>query len=147
MKKDSVVFYTALIIMSVIVFFGIITPGVVESITNQMQRFITDTFGWYYLLTFSLIVLVCIYLFVSPVGKIKLGKQDEKPEFNRPTWIAMLFSAGIGIGLIFYGAYEPLSHYAIDSPTGELGTEQGIKDALRYTFFHYGIHPWAVYGI
>ncbi|MFB9973897.1 BCCT family transporter [Allobacillus sp. SKP2-8] len=147
MKKDPVVFYAALAIMSIIVFFGIVTPNLVETITNQTQGFIINTFGWYYLVSVSLIVLACIYLFISPVGKIKLGKPDEKPEFSRPTWIAMLFSAGIGIGLIFYGAYEPLSHYAINSPTGELGTDQGIKDAMRYTYFHYGIHPWSIYGI
>lgn len=122
-------------------------PNVLEQVTGNMQAFITDKFGWYYLLAVTFFVGVCIYLFVSPVGRIKLGKPEDKPEFSRPTWIAMLFSAGVGIGLIFYGTAEPISHYAVSSPTGEIGTDQAIKDAMRFTFFHWGIHAWAIYGI
>ncbi len=147
MKKGSFVFITSLAIMAVLVILGILMPEFIEHLTNKTQNFIIQSLGWYYLIIVSGFVLICIYLLVSPIGRIKLGKQDEKPEFSRPSWIAMLFSAGIGIGLIFYGAYEPISHYAIQSPTGELGTDQGIKDAIRFTFFHYGIHPWAVYSI
>ncbi|WP_163527244.1 BCCT family transporter [Halobacillus ihumii] len=146
MKNASVVFYTSLAIMSILVLMGVLMPASLESITSSTQSFIISSFGWYYLAIVSVFVVVCIYLLVSPIGKIKLGKQEDKPEFSRPTWVAMLFSAGIGIGLIFYGTFEPLSHYAINSPTGELGTNQGIQDAMRFTFFHYGIHPWAVYG-
>ncbi len=76
-----------------------------------------------------------------------MGSRGKKPEFSRPTWIAMLFSAGMGIGLVFWGTAEPISHYAVSSPTGETGTDQAVKDALRYTFFHWGIHAWAIYGI
>ncbi len=146
MKNASVVFYTSLAIMSILVLMGVLMPASLESITSSTQSFIISSFGWYYLAIVSVFVVVCIYLLVSPIGKIKLGKQEDKPEFSRPTWVAMLFSAGIGIGLIFYGTFEPLSHYAINSPTGDLGTNQGIQDAMRFTFFHYGIHPWAVYG-
>ena len=70
---------------------------------------------------------------------IKLGKEDDKPQFNRPTWFALLFSAGMGIGLVFWGTAEPLSHYAISSPTGNEATTQGMRDALRYTFFHWNL--------
>ncbi|SFJ66635.1 glycine betaine transporter [Halobacillus dabanensis] len=146
MNKGKGVLYASLAIMSALVIMGVLMPSTLESVTSNVQSFIINSFGWYYLGIVSVYVVVCIYLLVSPVGKIKLGKQDDKPEFSRPSWLAMLFSAGIGIGLIFYGTFEPLSHYAISSPTGELGTDQGIKDAMRYTFFHYGIHPWAVYG-
>ncbi|WP_431802351.1 BCCT family transporter [Halobacillus andaensis] len=146
MKNASVVFYTSLGILLFLVLMGVLMPESLESVTSSAQSYITNSFGWYYLALVSVFVIVCIYLLVSPIGKIKLGKQDDEPEFSRLTWISMLFSAGIGIGLIFYGTFEPLSHYAISSPTGELGTDQGIKDAMRYTFLHYGIHPWAVYG-
>ncbi len=125
MKKGSFVFITSLAIMAVLVILGILMPEFIEHLTNKTQNFIIQSLGWYYLIIVSGFVLICIYLLVSPIGRIKLGKQDEKPEFSRPSWIAMLFSAGIGIGLIFYGAYEPISHYAIQSPTGELGTDQG----------------------
>ncbi len=146
MKNASVVFYASLAIVASLVLMGIVMPASLESITSSTQTFITNSFGWYYLGIVSVFVFVCIYLLVSPIGQIKLGKQEDKPEFSRPTWLAMLFSAGVGIGLIFYGTAEPISHYAVSSPTGELGTAQGIKDAMRFTFFHWGIHAWAIYG-
>lgn len=145
-KKSLIVFYISLVILAGLVLMGVVIPESLERITSSAQSFITNTFGWYYLGIVSLFVVALIYLFISPVGKIKLGKPEDKPEFSRPTWIAMLFSAGLGIGLVFYGTFEPLSHYAISSPTGELGTDQGIKDAMRFTFLHYGIHAWAIYA-
>nr|WP_144923242.1 BCCT family transporter [Paenibacillus bovis] len=147
MKKASLVFYVSLAIVGSLVLMGIVMPTTLEKVTSVAQNFITNSFGWYYLVLVMVFVVACAYLFVSPLGRIKLGKQEDEPEFSKPTWLAMLFSAGVGISLIFYGTYEPLSHYAISSPTGELGTDQGMKDALRFTFFHYGIHGWAVYGV
>ncbi|MFC4323106.1 glycine betaine uptake BCCT transporter [Litchfieldia salsa] len=147
MKQSYLVFYISIIIISLLVLTGIIIPSTLEEVTSTIQAFISDAFGWYYLILVSIILVICLYLVFSPVGRIKLGRQDEQPEFSRPTWIAMLFSAGMGIGLVFYGTSEPLSHYAINSPTGEVGTNQGIKDALRFTFFHWGIHAWSIYGI
>ncbi|WP_042147353.1 BCCT family transporter [Paucisalibacillus sp. EB02] len=146
MKKSLVVFYVSLAILASLVLMGVLIPESLERTTSSTQSFITNSFGWYYLGIVSFFVAVLIYLLISPIGKIKLGKPTDKPEFSRPTWIAMLFSAGVGIGLIFYGTFEPISHYAISSPTGELSTPQGIKDAMRFTFFHYGIHAWAIYG-
>lgn len=147
MKKVSGVFFSSVAIMLVLVLFGITMPDTLEKVTGNMQAFITTHFGWYYLLVVTFFVAVCAYFLFSPVGRIRLGKQDEKPEFSRPTWVAMIFSAGVGIGLIFYGTAEPLSHFAISSPTGITGTEEAAKDAMRYTFFHWGIHAWAIYGI
>jgi glycine betaine transporter len=147
MKNASMVFYVSIAILVGLVLMGIIMPASLERVTSSAQGVITDSFGWYYLLLVSLFVFVCFYLLVSPVGRIKLGKQEDKPEFSRPTWLAMLFSAGIGIGLMFYGTYEPISHYMVSSPTGQEGTSQGIKDSMRFTFFHYGIHAWAIYGV
>ncbi|MBU8908404.1 BCCT family transporter [Desertibacillus haloalkaliphilus] len=146
MRNVSVVFYASLAIVACLVLMGITMPESLESVTSSTQGFITNSFGWYYLAIVSVFVFVCFYLLVSPVGQIKLGKQEDKPEFSRPTWLAMLFSAGVGIGLIFYGTAEPISHYAVSSPTGELGTDQGVMDAMRFTFFHWGIHAWAIYG-
>ncbi|MGM0904089.1 MAG: BCCT family transporter [Bacillota bacterium] len=146
MKNASTVFYVSLAIVTGLVLMGITMPETLEQITSSAQGVITDSFGWYYLVVVSLFVFVCFYLLLSPVGRIKLGKQEDKPEFSRPTWLAMLFSAGVGIGLIFYGTAEPISHYMVSSPTGQEGTDQGIKDAMRFTFFHWGIHAWAIYG-
>lgn len=147
MKRATSVFYISASIIAVMVIIGAIMPEAFQTVTTNIKSFIATSFGWYYLIIVTAITLVCIFLLISPVGKIKLGKPDEKPEFSRPTWIAMLFSAGMGIGLVFYGSAEPLSHYALSSPTGETGTNQAIKDALRFTFFHWGIHAWSIYGI
>ncbi len=147
MKNVSTVFYASVIIIALLVLVGVIMPDVLESTTGSLQATITEVFGWYYLIVVTLFVGVCLYLLVSPAGRLKLGKQSEKPEFSRPTWLAMLFSAGVGIGLVFYGTAEPISHYAISSPTGETGTNQAMKEAMRFTFFHWGIHAWAIYGI
>ncbi|QDP41871.1 glycine betaine uptake BCCT transporter [Radiobacillus deserti] len=147
MKERYIVFYISIIILSLLVVTGIIIPGALETATANIQDFFSDAFGWYYLILVTIVLGICLFLLVSPIGRIKLGNQDEKPEFSTPTWIAMLFSAGMGIGLVFYGSAEPISHYAISSPTGEVGTDQAIKDALRFTFFHWGIHAWGIYAI
>ncbi|MGG7620792.1 glycine betaine uptake BCCT transporter [Bacillus coreaensis] len=147
MKQPYVVFYISIFILSLLVLAGVIFPNQLEEITSNIQAFFSDAFGWYYLILVSIILVICLYFLISPVGRIKLGRQDEKPEFSTPTWIAMLFSAGMGIGLVFYGTSEPLSHYAISSPTGEVGTNQAIRDALRFTFFHWGIHAWSIYAM
>ncbi|AIF44303.1 BCCT family transporter [Virgibacillus sp. SK37] len=147
MKRATSVFYISASIITVMVILGAIMPDAFQAMTTNIKSFIATSFGWYYLIIVTAITLVCMFLLISPIGKIKLGKPDEKPEFSRPTWIAMLFSAGMGIGLVFYGSAEPLSHYALSSPTGETGTNQAIKDALRFTFFHWGIHAWSIYGI
>lgn len=124
MKKVSTVFYVSVAILLLLVIIGVVAPSFLENMTSIVQVFITDAFGWYYLIIVAFFLIVCIYLLVSPVGRIKLGKQEDKPEFSRISWLAMLFSAGMGIGLVFYGTAEPLSHYAISSPTGELATNQ-----------------------
>ncbi|WP_110064887.1 glycine betaine uptake BCCT transporter [Cytobacillus oceanisediminis] len=148
MKQNLVVFYISVGILLLLVLFGVFVPDALERVTSNVQTLITNSFGWYYLLLVSFIVIVCLYFLISPLGKIKLGKQDDKPEFSRPTWFAMLFSAGMGIGLVFWGAAEPIYHYAVGSPSGsEVGTDQAIREAMRYTYFHWGVHAWAIYGI
>ncbi|AST90768.1 choline transporter [Sutcliffiella cohnii] len=147
MKKEMIVFYISVAILALLVIVGVVLPDSLENITANIQAFITDVFGWYYLILVSILTLVCLYLMLSPLGRLKLGKPDDKPEFSRVTWIAMLFSAGMGIGLVFWGSAEPISHYALSSPTAQEGTDQGILDAMRYTYFHWGIHAWAIYGI
>lgn len=145
--KNYLVFNVSVIILLLLVLVGVFAPETLEQTSANAQSFITDSFGWYYLMVVTFFVIICLYLLISPVGKIKLGKQEDKPEFSRLVWLAMLFSAGMGIGLVFYGTAEPLSHYAISSPTNEIGTDQGMRDAMRFTYFHWGIHAWAVYGI
>lgn len=146
MRKISNVFWITIAIVFVAVIFGALAPQSFENITANMQTFFTSAFGWYYLILVSIIVLFCIFLIFSPVGIIKLGKPDEEPDFTRTSWFAMLFSAGMGIGLVFWGAAEPVSHF-ITPLLSEGGTNDAYKEAMRYTFFHWGIHAWAIYGL
>ncbi|MFA1642741.1 BCCT family transporter [Chryseomicrobium imtechense] len=147
MKKVTNVYWITLALVIVTVLFGAIVPEGFESVTANMQAFITSTFGWYYLIIVGLMVVFTLFLIFSPYGKIRLGKDTDRPAYSRPTWFAMLFSAGMGIGLVFWGAAEPLSHFAVSSPTGETGTDQAFRDSMRYTFFHWGLHAWAIYAI
>ncbi len=129
------------------VLLGIFTPTQFETLTSNLQNLITNTFGWYYLIIVTLFVIFCLFLIFSPIGTIRLGKPDEKPEYSRKSWFAMLFSAGMGIGLVFYGTAEPLSHFAVSPPVAEAGSSQAIKDAMLYTFFHWGVHAWGIYAL
>ncbi|WP_017754760.1 glycine betaine uptake BCCT transporter [Calidifontibacillus oryziterrae] len=146
MKRISNVFWISISIVIAAVIFGAITPNLFEQVTESFQNFLTTAFGWYYLILVTLIVIFCIFLIFSPVGAIRLGKPDEKPDFSKGTWFAMLFSAGMGIGLVFWGSAEPLSHF-IEPPLAEGGTNAAHKEAMRYTFFHWGIHAWGIYAI
>lgn len=146
MKKVSNVFWITLVIVLAAVIFGASAPKTFEEVTGNIQAFLTSAFGWYYLILVTIIVIFCIFLIFSPVGMIRLGKQDEKPEFSKISWFAMLFSAGMGIGLVFWGAAEPLSHF-LTPPLAESGTDAAQKEAMRYTFFHWGIHAWGIYAI
>ncbi|PMC36769.1 glycine/betaine ABC transporter permease [Bacillus sp. UMB0899] len=146
MKKVSNVFWITVAIVFAAVIFGVSAPETFEEATANIQSLMTTAFGWYYLILVTVIVVFCLFLIFSPVGAIKLGKPDEKPEFSNGTWFAMLFSAGMGIGLVFWGAAEPLSHF-MAPPLAEGGTAEAHKEAMRYTFFHWGIHAWAIYAI
>ena len=122
-------------------------PGPLQTLTNHLSYSIISHFGWYYLLLVSAIVVLCLFFILTPMGRIRLGNPGSKPEYSRLSWLAMLFSAGMGIGLVFFGAAEPLSHFAVATPQAEPGSQEALADALRYTFFHWGIHAWAIYAI
>lgn len=147
MKKVSKVFYITLVLVIIAVIFGAIFPEQFEMITGNIQGYVATTFGWYYMLLMSAMVIISIFIAISPYGKIRLGKDDERPDFSTPTWIAMLFSAGMGIGLVFYGAAEPLSHYVLDAANGNEGSSQAFKEALSSSYFHWGLHVWAMYAM
>ncbi|MBB5180939.1 glycine betaine transporter [Planomicrobium koreense] len=147
MKKVTNVFWIALGLVILAVAYGAIAPGSFAEVTGNIEGFLTTSFGWYYLLIVSLMVLFCLFFLISPMGQIRLGKDTDKPEFSFGSWIAMLFSAGMGIGLVFWGAAEPLSHFAIDPATAEPGSAEAFKESMRFTFFHWGIHAWAIYAV
>ncbi|WP_059103121.1 BCCT family transporter [Shouchella shacheensis] len=145
--KVSPVFYWTIGIMIVFILTGVFVPNLFESMTETAQSFISTFFGWYYLIVVTLFLVVCLVFVVSPYGKIRLGKEDDRPEYNYPTWFAFLFSAGLGVGLLFFGAAEPIAHYALQSPTAVEGTEEAAMESLRFVFLHWGFHGWSIYAI
>lgn len=145
-KKISPVFIYSAIIVAIVVIIGAVLPGQFDYVTNTIKLWITDKLGWYYLILTTFIVFFCVFLIFSPIGKLKLGKPNDKPEFNTISWFAMLFSAGMGIGLVFYGAAEPMADFAAP-PNADPKTTAAYTEALRSTFFHWGFHAWAIYGV
>ncbi|SES93092.1 glycine betaine transporter [Oceanobacillus limi] len=147
MKKVSSVFYITIALVIVAVIIGAMFPELSEEVTTNVNAFLSTSFGWYYMWVMSFLIIISIFIIFSPYGKIKLGKKEDKPDFSTPSWIAMLFSAGLGIGLVFYGSAEPLFHAFYDAPLSEVGSDQAFKEGLAVTYFHWGIHGWAMYGI
>ncbi|MEB6570045.1 BCCT family transporter [Staphylococcus auricularis] len=146
-NKLTVVFWTALIICTLFVVYGALFPKQLEAVTTEVTSFIAVHFGWYYLLLVLVILIVCVYLLFSRYSSITLGKEGEDPEFSLPSWFAMLFSAGMGIGLVFWTTAEPISHAFTQTPIHKAGTQTAINEAMQFSFFHWGVHAWAVYGI
>jgi len=147
MKKVTIVFWISLFLCIGMVGWGLFSPAGFNESTGNLTAAISDTFGWYYLLTVSIILAFCLYMIFSKYANIKLGKPDEEPEFSLPSWFAMLFSAGMGMGLVFWTTAEPISHAFTSAPRSELGSPEAVSEALQFSFFHWGLHAWAVYGI
>jgi len=130
-----------------VVLWGLFSPSSLDSVFATALVGITRNFGWFYLwLVLGLIVLAFCLAF-GRFGDLKLGDEDDEPEFSLGAWFAMLFAAGMGIGLVFWGVAEPISHYANPPPGVSAGTPEAASAAMRYAFFHWGLHPWAIYGI
>lgn len=143
---DPAVFYSAAAIIVAIMLFAVLAPEVADAAFKSVQAAIVENASWYYVLTVAIILLVCVYLGVSRYGNIKLGPDHSRPDYKNISWFAMLFSAGMGIGLMFFGVAEPVMHF-LTPPLGEGGTVEAAREAMRLTFFHWGLHAWAVYAI
>lgn len=141
------VLYLSVAIIVAFVAWGLISPEGLGAVTSSAVSWTTTNFGWYYLLAVLAFLLFCGYLALSRYGSVKLGRDDEEPEFTTLSWFAMLFSAGMGIGLVFWGVAEPISHFL--KPPGGLTPEsaEAARAALKYSFFHWGLHPWAIYSV
>ena len=122
----------------------LIAPEQTQTLLNAAKSGIFANFSWFYVLAFSVFLGFLVILSVSSLGNIKLGNDEEEPEFGFLSWLAMLFAAGMGVGLMFFGVTEPLTHYLSDITTGSAEHKQ--QEALLHTLFHWGIHAWAVYG-
>ena len=123
----------------------LIAPEKKQTLLNTAKSGIFAKFSWFYVLAFSVFLGFLVILSVSSLGNIKLGNDEEEPEFGFLSWLAMLFAAGMGVGLMFFGVAEPLTHYLSDITTGSAQHKQ--QEALLHTLFHWGIHAWSVYGM
>ncbi|AZO94736.1 BCCT family transporter [Halocella sp. SP3-1] len=145
MSKNSV-FYISLVFVFAIVIWGLFMPGNFSNIASNIYNYLVGNFGWFYLISMSSFVIFSIWIAFSKYGKIKLGKPDEEPEYSTISWFAMLFSAGMGVGLVFWGVAEPLNHFV--NPLGiQGGTQAAAEFAIQKSFFHWGLHPWANYAV
>ncbi|EME19519.1 BCCT family transporter [Rhodococcus triatomae] len=142
-RTDRVVFGVTASIVGVILVWGLISPENLQTVTGHVLDWIVTNVGWLFILAASGFVLFSLWLAFSRFGRIPLGKDGEKPEFKTVSWIAMMFSAGMGIGLMFYGVAEPLAHYVTPPP----GTDGGIGTAMATTMFHWSLHPWSIYAV
>src|SRR5699024_7519285 len=102
--------------------------------------------SWFYILTLALILLATVFMATSLYGDIKLGPDHSEPDYKNASWFAMLFSAGMGIGLMFFGVAEPVMHF-VAPPVGDPNTIEAAREAMKLTFFHWGLHAWAVYAV
>jgi glycine betaine transporter len=130
-----------------VVLWGIAAPQSLAGVFDAALAAITRNFGWFYLWVVLAVVVVALLLAASRYGQLRLGGEDEEPEFSLPAWFAMLFAAGMGIGLVFWGVAEPVSHYGEPPPGIAPRTPEAANAAMRYSFFHWGLHPWAVYCV
>src|SRR5699024_7851335 len=146
MRKVTPVFYASLLLSLIFIAWGGAAPKNLDKVSSAAQAFLQEHFGWFYLISASIILIFAIYLAFSKYGDIKLGKDDDEPEYSRFSWFAMLFSAGMGIGLVFWGVAEPVSHLH-EPPFGEGMTSEAGENALLFSFFHWGLHPWGIYAL
>ncbi|TYR80626.1 BCCT family transporter [Priestia megaterium] len=146
MKKVTPIFWISLGVSILFVLWGVIVPDHLIRVMTSLQGYLLDRFGWFYQFSATFFLIFALFLAFSRYGKIKLGKPEDKPEFSTPTWFAMLFSAGMGIGLLFYGISEPISHFA-NPPFGQGQTVESAKKSLEYTYLHWGFHAWAIYAV
>lgn len=130
-----------------IVLWGVLSPASLGAVFDTLLAVITRDFGWLYLWVVLGLVVMALVLAFSRYGALKLGGEDEEPEFSLGSWFAMLFAAGMGIGLVFWGVAEPISHYGNPPPGIAPQTPEAANAAMRYSFFHWGLHPWAVYSV
>ncbi|MCU9613551.1 BCCT family transporter [Caldibacillus lycopersici] len=147
-NKLNIVFCISAITVAFFVVIGVLFPTAFSNGASAVYEFTTNSFGWFYLMAVAFIVVFLFSLAFSKFGKIRLGGDKQKPDYSIFTWISMLFSCGLGIGLVFYGVGEPMSHFFLPPfETIEPLSEQAARTAIGYTFFHYGVSIWGIYAI
>lgn len=147
-QTDRVVFGVTAALTLAFVLWGAVATDSLTTVSDKMLGGLIHNGGWAFILAASAFVVFALWLAVSRYGRIRLGTEGEEPEFRTVSWVAMMFSAGMGIGLMFYGVSEPLSHY-VDAPPGTDPGSSGerMETAMATTLFHWTLHPWAIYAV
>ena len=140
------VFWGASAIIALLLVTTLAMPGTADAAFKAAQSWAIDTFGWFYISAVAVFLVVVLTLGFGPAGKLKLGPDDAEPDFPYLSWLAMLFAAGMGIGLMYFAVAEPIQHY-ISPPEAPSGTILAAREAMAITFHHYGVHAWAIYAL
>jgi choline/carnitine/betaine transport len=147
-RLDRWVFWSAAVLAVAFIGWGVLHTGSLTAVTSAVLGGVMRGGGWAFVLAASGFVVFALWLAVSRYGRIPLGRDGEAPEFRTVSWIAMMFSAGMGIGLMFYGVAEPLAHFSEPPPgTVPAGTDEAFDVAMATTLFHWTLHPWAIYAV
>jgi choline/carnitine/betaine transport len=146
---DKTVFGVSVCIIAVVCLLGIFATEAVGNATAAALSWVTSNFGWLFILGATGFVAFSLVLAFGRYGRIPLAREGEEAEFSTLSWVAMMFSAGMGIGLMFFGVYEPVTHLAAPPPFVDVepGSTEAASTAMAYTFFHWGLHPWAIYAV
>ena len=145
-ELDRPVFISSTVLLSVVLLLAAIFPNAMESLFASMQSAIITNASWYYVLVVAVILISVLVFAFSSYGQIKLGPDHSEPEYSSISWFAMMFAAGMGIGLMFFGVAEPVMHF-LSPPKGDPGNIASAREAMKLTFFHWGLHAWAIYAI
>ena len=140
------VFATSVVVILLFIALTLLFQERAATIFEQTQSIITVNMGWFYIIATNIFIVVILFFAFSKYGDIRLGGPNAEPEFSDFSWIAMLFSAGMGIGLMFWSVGEPIFHYSAP-PFGEAETAAAAETAMTFTYFHWGFHPWAIYSL
>lgn len=146
-NKSDTVFTVSAVITIVIALWGIISNDSFAGSANNLMQALQNNFSWLYLGVMLFFVLFSLGIAFSKFGNIRLGSDDEKPEYNTISWFAMLFAAGMGIGLVFWGVAEPISHYVSPMRGIDPQTPEAAAFSIRSCIMHWGLHPWACYAV
>ncbi len=146
LQVNGPVFFTSSIIIIISIALTLIFEEQAEGYFNDIQNFVANNGGWFFVLCVNIFLIFVLYLAFSKFGTIRIGGKDAKPEFKTISWFAMLFSAGMGIGLLFWSIAEPVTHF-MNPPLTEGGTPAAAQEAMNFTFLHWGFHAWGIYAL
>lgn len=145
-RMNPRVFWGASLVIGLLLVVAIAVPGESDRLFQTAQAWVINSFGWFYIAAVAGFLLVVLYLALGPTGALKLGPDDSEPDFPYVSWLAMLFAAGMGIGLMYFAVAEPIQHY-VSPPEAQAGTFEAAREAMVITFTHWGVHAWAIYAL